>query len=219
MEIERVDMAKMKARTETWMLDAPLLLLEGLRAPSEAPAVFEGLPADPGDIESPLDDGGKDALSDGGKDTGTPIAEQVLTGGVVTLQREGSLRALLRLILIPIESEFPSNWHKQIGLLSINPANSGQQPLSGFVNLLPSSTYVKQSDMFVRAVKHASRAGAGASRAGAGASAVTGAGDTEAADDSDDAKSSKETMATTNFVVAILVGFFVLASFVFCFVL
>jgi len=90
------------------MLEAPLLLPVGLRAPAELSAVFEGLPAEsvgvidiPGGIESPL--------GDGGRDTGNPIAEQVLTGGVVTLQIVGSLRALLTLILIPIiEPEFPS---------------------------------------------------------------------------------------------------------------
>lgn len=154
------------------MLEAPPILLpEGLRTPELSDEV-EGLRANPfgdiaifGDIASPL--------NDGGKDTGTPIAEQALTGGVVTPQIVGSLRALLTLILIPKESAvlLPNSLHKQIGLPSINPANSGQHPLSGFVNLLPSSTNVKQSDIFVRAIKHPSSAGDGAK------TAVSGAGD------------------------------------------
>lgn len=37
-----------------------------------------------------------------------------------------------------------------MGWLSTNPASSGQHPLSGAVKLLPSCTYVKQSDMFTR---------------------------------------------------------------------
>uniref|UniRef100_A0A7C9A033 Uncharacterized protein n=1 Tax=Opuntia streptacantha TaxID=393608 RepID=A0A7C9A033_OPUST len=42
---------------------------------------------------------------------------------------------------------FPSNLQRHSGLLSNNPASSGQQFLSGFVALLPCSTNVKQSVM------------------------------------------------------------------------
>lgn len=92
------------------------------------------------------------------------------TGGVETPQIEGNLMALFKSILMPMVSGLPSNSHRQMGLLSINPANSGQQPLSGFVKLLPSSTKVRQSDMFASAIKQPFIAGAGAA-------AVSGAGD------------------------------------------
>ncbi|MCD9644060.1 hypothetical protein HAX54_032032 [Datura stramonium] len=46
----------------------------------------------------------------------------------------------------------PSNWHKQIGLLSNKPANAGQHSLSGLLKLLPCSTNVKQLDMFTNTV-------------------------------------------------------------------
>lgn len=102
----------MKVRSEDLMTDAPFLCSEsedleaGLGLPELSAAAFEGLGADPfgaifGDIEPPL--------IDGGKETGTPTAEQVVTGGVGTPQREGSLRALLLSILMPIESEFPKS--------------------------------------------------------------------------------------------------------------
>lgn len=149
------------------------------------------------------------------------LPEQALTGGVVTPQIVGSLRALLTLILIPKESAvlLPNSLHKQIGLPSINPANSGQHPLSGFVNLLPSSTNVKQSDIFVRAIKHPSSAGDGAKTAVSGAGDwAKAAADTPSPWNESDAK-IKETMATTNVVVAILV--FVIGfglCYVFCFV-
>lgn len=94
----------------------------------------EGLEAEPpGDI--PFDEG--DSPGDA---TGTPIAEQALSGGVVTPQTEGSISALLTLICIPKLFEFLSSSQRQIGWLSTSPANSGQHPLSGFVRLLWAST-------------------------------------------------------------------------------
>jgi len=131
----------------------------------------------------------------------------------------------LILILIPIESAAlpPNSLHKQIGFPSINPANSGQHPLSGFVNLLPSSTNVKQSDMFVRAIKHPSSAGDGASAVSGAGDWAKAAADTPSPWNESDAK-SKETMATTNVVEAILVFVIGLGlwlccfSYVFCFV-
>lgn len=93
----------------------------------------------------------------------------MLTGGVSTLQILGSLRALLISIWTPSLSGSPSNWHKQIGLLSTNPASSGQHSLSGLVKLLPCSTNVKQLDMFTNTDKQ-SNPGLGA----AGAIAIDG---------------------------------------------
>ncbi|WVY92411.1 hypothetical protein V8G54_031499 [Vigna mungo] len=110
------------------------------------------------------------SLLDGGKDTGTPTAAQALTGGVETLQIEGSFKALFKSIFIPMASGLPSKSHKQMGLVSINPANPGQHPWSGCVKLLPSSTKVRQSDMFDSAKKQLSTPGAGAA-------AVSGVGD------------------------------------------
>lgn len=89
-------------------------------------------------------------------------------------------------------------------MLSTNPANSGQHPLSGFFNLLPSSTNVKQSDMFVIAAKQTSADG-GAAPAPSGDGAPTEAGDSAGADtplDASDAK-IKEIIATTMLAVAI----------------
>lgn len=64
-------------------------------------------------------------------------------------------------------------------LLSISPASSGQQFLSGTVELLPCVTYPKQSDMFNNGVKHSLTAvGPGASGPRSpetGAGAATGA--------------------------------------------
>lgn len=84
------------------------------------------------------------------------VQEQRLTGGVVTPQTEGSLRARVISILIPYVLFFPRSWHKQMGLLSTKPASSGQHGLSGTVTLLPSVTYDKQSDMFSTFIKQSS---------------------------------------------------------------
>jgi len=121
----------------------------------------------------------------------------VLTGGVETPQMEGSLKALLRSILMPMVSGFPSNSHRQMGLLSINPANSGQHPLSGFVKLLPSSTKVRQSDMFVSAMKHVFTSGAGAA-------AVSGAGDGADVAQQASARSNVMVMVVVEVVVIIV---------------
>lgn len=92
------------------------------------------------------------------------LPEHKLTEGVLTLQIVGSLRALLISSLTPYCSVIllPSSWHKQMGLLSNNPASSGQQFLSGVVKLLPFSTYVKQSLMLSRGVKQSFELGSGA---------------------------------------------------------
>lgn len=79
--------------------------------------------------------------------TGIPIAAQTLTGGVLTPQAEGSFRALDISTVIPALSGSPRSWHKHTGLLSTNPASSGQHGLSGLVRLLPIPTKLKQSDM------------------------------------------------------------------------
>lgn len=84
------------------------------------------------------------------------VQEQRLTGGVLTPQTEGSLRARVISILIPYVLFFPRSLHKQMGLLSTKPASSGQHGLSGTVTLLPSVTYDKQSDMFSTFIKQSS---------------------------------------------------------------
>jgi len=82
-----------------------------------------------------------------------------------------------------------------MGLLSINPANPGQHPVSGFVKLLPSSTKVRQSDMFVSAMKQLSTPGVGAA-------AVSGAGD--GADAAQQASARSKVMVTVVVVILLL---------------
>lgn len=124
------------------------------------------------------------------------MAEHKLTGGVATLQTEGRVRAFLRSTGIPILSGFPSSWHRQIGCVATKSASSLQQPLSGFVKLLPLSTKVRQSDSFSRYVKQ-SGPGGGAVENGSGAFAYDGGTDIDGigADACDMAAATENTAA------------------------
>lgn len=88
------------------------------------------------------------------------VPEHREAGGVLMSQAEGSWSILLASIFTMRLSARRSSSQRQVRLLSTSPASSGQQALAGAVRLLPSSTYVRQSETFNSAVKHPPAAGA-----------------------------------------------------------
>lgn len=75
-------------------------------------------------------------------------------------QAEGSPSILLALIFTPRVSTLLSSSQRQVRFLSTSPASSGQHALAGAARLLPSSTYVRQSETFTNAARHPPAAGA-----------------------------------------------------------
>lgn len=119
------------------------------------PAPESGEAADDPGSRGEVPDGPGASAAEGPMLIGTPRTAQVLTGGASIWQIFGSARARSLSTLMPYDSAAPaSSSHRQMGFDSISPASSGQHGLSGLLELLPVSTYVKQSVRLNSALTH-----------------------------------------------------------------